>query len=249
MKRLLFLALTSLFLSLPLFAQQEEDTENGVVSLAGREGYAIQTKSGDFVFKPYMMVQTAGHYNWYDDEGLDKAYNQDNIMNSGFSIPYAIIGFTGKAFDKVTFNLSINASASGARILQQAWFDVRLWRSMALRTGKFKTPFQNGFLTTLGNTLMPCVPSSMTTTVIMPYVLNAVTPSIMTGWDIGVELHGLLGGKFGYEVGLWNGTGSSTNSATKTVSDDWHIPSLLYAGRLSYMPLGLMPSTQETPTV
>lgn len=247
MKRLLFLALTSLFLSLPLFAQQEEDTENGVVSLAGREGYAIQTKSGDFVFKPYMMVQTAGHYNWYDDEGLDKAYNQDNIMNSGFSIPYAIIGFTGKAFDKVTFNLSINASASGARILQQAWFDVRLWRSMALRTGKFKTPFQNGFLTTLGNTLMPCVPSSMTTTVIMPYVLNAVTPSIMTGWDIGVELHGLLGGKFGYEVGLWNGTGSSTNSATKTVSDDWHIPSLLYAGRLSYMPLGLMPSTQGDP--
>ncbi len=247
MKRLLFLALTSLFLSLPLFAQQEEDTENGVVSLAGREGYAIQTKSGDFVFKPYMMVQTAGHYNWYDDEGLDKAYNQDNIMNSGFSIPYAIIGFTGKAFDKVTFNLSINASASGAKILQQAWFDVRLWRAMALRTGKFKTPFQNGFLTTLGNTLMPCVPSSMTTTVIMPYVLNAVTPSIMTGWDIGVELHGLLGGKFGYEVGLWNGTGSSTNAATKTVSDDWHIPSLLYAGRLSYMPLGLMPSTQGDP--
>ncbi|MBQ4358274.1 MAG: porin [Paludibacteraceae bacterium] len=247
MKRLIFLALTSLLLSLPLFAQQEEDTENGVVSLAGREGYAIQTKSGDFVFKPYMMVQTAGHYNWYDDEGLDKAYNQDNIMNSGFSIPYAIIGFTGKAFDKVTFNLSINASASGAKILQQAWFDVRLWPSMALRTGKFKTPFQNGFLTTLGNTLMPCVPSSMTTTVIMPYVLNAVTPSIMTGWDIGVELHGLLGGKFGYEVGLWNGTGSSTNSATKTVSDDWHIPSLLYAGRLSYMPLGLMPSTQGDP--
>ena len=247
MKRLLFLALTSLFLSLPLFAQQEEDTENGVVSLAGREGYAIQTKSGDFVFKPYMMVQTAGHYNWYDDEGLDKAYNQDNIMNSGFSIPYAIIGFTGKAFDKVSFNLSINASASGARILQQAWFDVRLNRAMALRTGKFKTPFQNGFLTTLGNTLMPCVPSSMTTTVIMPYVLNAVTPSIMTGWDIGVELHGLLGGKFGYEVGLWNGTGSSTNAATKTVSDDWHIPSLLYAGRLSYMPLGLMPSTQGDP--
>lgn len=247
MKRLIFLALTSLFLSVPLFAQQEEDTENGVVSLAGREGYAIQTKSGDFVFKPYMMVQTAGHYNWYDDEGLDKAYNQDNIMNSGFSIPYAIIGFTGKAFDKVTFNLSINASASGAKILQQAWFDVRLWRAMALRTGKFKTPFQNGFLTTLGNTLMPCVPSSMTTTVIMPYVLNAVTPSIMTGWDIGVELHGLLGGKFGYEVGLWNGTGSSTNAATKTVSDDWHIPSLLYAGRLSYMPLGLMPSTQGDP--
>ena len=33
-------------------AQHEEDTENGVVSLAGREGFTIETKKGDFVFKP-----------------------------------------------------------------------------------------------------------------------------------------------------------------------------------------------------
>ena len=56
-------------------------------------------------------MQAAGNFNWYDDEGLDKAYNQDNIANSGFSIPYAVLGFTGKAFERVTFNLSINAAA------------------------------------------------------------------------------------------------------------------------------------------
>ena len=55
-----------------VMAQQEEDTENGVVSLAGRKGFTIQSKKGDFVFKPYLMVQTAGNFNWYDDEGLDK---------------------------------------------------------------------------------------------------------------------------------------------------------------------------------
>ena len=37
-------------------AQHEEDTENGVVSLAGREGFTIETKKGDFVFKPYLLV-------------------------------------------------------------------------------------------------------------------------------------------------------------------------------------------------
>ena len=66
-------------------------------------------------------------------------------------------------------------------------------------------------------------------------------------FDLGVEIHGLLADKFGYEVGLFNGTGSSVNTATKTLSDDWHIPSLLYAGRFTYMPKGVMPSTQGNP--
>ena len=246
MKKTILLALVAM---LPLLAraQYEEDSENGVVSLAGREGFSIQTRKADFVFKPYMLVQTAAHVNWYDDEGLDKAYNQDNLANSGFSVPYAVLGFTGKAFGRVAFNLSINAAASGAAILQQAWIDVALRRSFALRIGKFKTPFSHAYLTTLGETLMPVLPTSLTAAVIMPYSLNAVTPQIGTGFDLGVEAHGLVADKFGYEVGIFNGTGASVNTATKTLSDDWHIPSLLYAGRLTFMPRGVMPATQGSP--
>lgn len=230
-----------------VMAQYEADTENGVVSLAGREGFAIETKKGDFVFKPYLLVQTSANYRWYDDEGLDKAYNQDNVANSGFSIPYAVLGFTGKAFGRVTFNLCINAAASGGGILQQAWFDVQLNKSMAIRAGKFKTPFSHAYLTTLGETLMPALPTSLTSSVILPHSLNAVTPTMGMGFDLGVELHGMMSEKFGYQVGIWNGTGASVNSATKTLSDDWHIPSLLYAGRLTFMPKGVMPATQGNP--
>ena len=248
MKKILLASMLAFAMPLASMAQQEEeDTENGVVSLAGRKGFSIQSKKGDFVFKPYLMVQTAGSFNWYDDEGLDKAYNQDNIENAGFSVPYAVLGLTVKAFDKVSFNLSINAAASGAKILQQAWFDIKVVDPFAVKVGKFKTPFTHAFLTTLGGTLMPAMPTSLTAEVIMPYVLNAVTPSMSTGWDLGVEVHGLVGGKFGYEVGVWNGTGASTNLATETFSDDWHIPSLLYGGRISYMPFGVMPSTQGDP--
>ena len=244
-----FIAAVIAFLLLPTLAmaQYEEDTENGVVSLAGKEGFSIATKKGDFVFKPYMLVQTSGSINYYDDEGLDPAYNQDNIHNSGFAIPYAILGFTGKAFDKVTFNLSINAAASGGNILQQAWFDVAIKKSFAIRAGKFKTPFTHAYLTTLGETLLPTVPVSLSSSVIMPYVLNAVTPNIATGFDLGIEVHGLVQDKFGYEVGIFNGTGSTVNTAGKTFSDDWHIPSLLYAGRVTFMPKGVMPSTQGNP--
>ena len=247
MKKILTALCLSAVMPLAALAQHEEDTENGIVSLAGREGFTIASKKGDFVFKPYLLVQTSANFNWYDDEGLDKAYNQDNVANSGFAIPYAVLGFTGKAFGKVSFNLSLNAAATGAALLQQAWFDVELKKQFSIRVGKFKTPFSHAYLTTLGETLMPSLPLSLTAPVILPYSLNAVTPNIGTGFDLGVEVHGLLADKFGYEVGLFNGTGISVNTAGKTFSDDWHIPSLLYAGRFTYMPKGVMPSTQGNP--
>lgn len=247
MKKILTALCLSALMPLAALAQHEEDTENGIVSLAGREGFTIASKKGDFVFKPYLLVQTSANFNWYDDEGLDKAYNQDNVANSDFAIPYAVLGFTGKAFGKVSFNLSLNAAATGAALLQQAWFDVELKKQFSIRVGKFKTPFSHAYLTTLGETLMPSLPLSLTAPVILPYSLNAVTPNIGTGFDLGVEVHGLLADKFGYEVGLFNGTGISVNTAGKTFSDDWHIPSLLYAGRFIYMPKGVMPSTQGNP--
>lgn len=247
MKKILTALCLSALIPLAALAQHEEETENGIVSLAGREGFTIASKKGDFVFKPYLLVQTSANFNWYDDEGLDKAYNQDNVANSGFAIPYAVLGFTGKAFGKVSFNLSLNAAATGTALLQQAWFDVELKKQFSIRVGKFKTPFSHAYLTTLGETLMPSLPLSLTAPVILPYSLNAVTPNIGTGFDLGVEVHGLLADKFGYEVGLFNGTGISVNTAGKTFSDDWHIPSLLYAGRFTYMPKGVMPSTQGNP--
>ncbi len=246
MKKIFAIALMA-SMTLTAAAQHDEDTENGIVSIGERKGFQIASKDGAFTFKPYMLVQTSAAFNYYDDEGLDKAYNQDNVANSGFAVPYAVLGFTGKVYGKVTYNLSINAAGSGSGILQQAWFDVKAKDELCVRVGKFKTPFSHAYLTTLGETLMPSLPTSLTATVILPYSLNAVTPNIGTGFDLGAEIHGLVGGKFGYEVGVFNGTGASVNSATKTFSDDWHIPSLLYAGRISLMPKGVMPATQGNP--
>ena len=173
------------------------------MSIDDNRALTVRSNNGSFEFKPYLMVQTHGAFNWYDDEGLDKAYNQDNVANSGFGLPYAVLGFTGKAYDKVTYNLSINAAAGGANVLQQAWFDVKVNNGFGLRAGKFKTPFAHAYLTTLGETLLPMLPTSLTAPVILPHSLNAVTPSMATGFDLGVEAHGLfaVGGqsKLGYQ--------------------------------------------------
>lgn len=246
MKKIFIILFLSLF-SLPIAAQYDADTENGVVSFAGRKGFIWESKNGKFEFKPYLMVQTGLDINYYDSEGLDPAYNQDHVHNTGFNIPYAVLGFTGRAFGFITYNLSINAAASGGALLQQAWADMKLRDEFGIKVGKFKTPFTHATLTTLGETLFPTLPVSLTAPVIMPHSLNAVTPSMMTGFDLGVEIHGLVKNKWGYEVGIFNGTGAATNSATKTFSDDWHIPSLLYAARFTFQPKGVMPATQGNP--
>lgn len=249
MKSLYITAIATLT-ALSASAQTEKyDTDNGVVTIGADRMFQVESKDGNFSFKPYLMLQTAANFNYYDDEGLDKAYNQDNVANSGFAFPYAVLGFTGKAYKIVTYNLSINASQSGGALLQQAWFDVKASDGLAIKVGKFKTPFSHAYLTTLGETLLPNLPTSLTATTIMPYSLNAVTPKIGTGFDLGVMAHGKIGKWWGYEAGVFNGTGASINTATKTFSDDWHIPSLLYATRFSWSPKGAMPATQGNPNL
>ena len=125
MKQLIIIIAALLLLPLAVMAQYEEDTENGVVSLNGKEGFTIATKKG---------ISFSNLICWYRPVPTSttttmKGWTQPTIRtiyNSGFSIPYAILGFTGKAFDRVTFNLSINAAGNGGNILQQAWFDVEI---------------------------------------------------------------------------------------------------------------------------
>ena len=71
MKKIFFLVMLSV-LSLSAMAQYAEDTENGIVSLAGKEGFTLKSKKGDFVFKPYLLVQASANVNWYDDEDSTK---------------------------------------------------------------------------------------------------------------------------------------------------------------------------------
>ena len=208
----LFAILMATTMSATVFAETEtesntkavEQTEasklnmdNGVIPIADDRGFTLQSNDGNFVFKPYLFMQTTANFRYYDDEGL--------------------------------------------------WIDYAVCPELRFRAGKFKTPFTHAYLTTLGETLFPSLPTSLTAVAILPYSLNAVTPGIGTGFDLGVEIHGFVANKFGYQVGLWNGTGSAQNGATKTISDDLHIPSLLYAGRLTFQPKGAMPMTQGNP--
>ena len=236
-----------LFYAGVVFGQEDTDStsflESNVIPLAGKKGFSFQTRSGDFLLKPYVLVQTKAQFNYFDDEGLDLD-EVDNFQNIGFGIPYAMIGFSGKAFERLTFNLALNSAAGGAAIVNQAWFDINLKESLRIRVGKFKTPFNQAILVRLGETLFPVLPSSISTRVNLPFDINSVNPVIATGFDIGVQVHGLLASTWEYRVGIFNGTGIEVNGPTNSMSDDLGIPSLLYSARLAYMPYGPMPAHQ-----
>jgi hypothetical protein len=175
-------------------------------------------------------------------------FEKDNVANSGFALPYAIMGMSGTAFKRLSFNLTLNAAASGGALLNQAWFDINSSDAVRVRIGKFKTPAHAGVLSQLGLTMFPSLPPSLVFYVNIPYDINSVNPSIATGFDAGIQVHGLLKNMIDYRVGVFNGTGSYVNEALKTLSDDMHpLPSLLYAGRIAFMPLGAMPPHQGDP--
>lgn len=117
------------------YNEADKYIESAVIPMGGKKGFSFETRAGDFMLKPYVLLQTAGKFNWYDDEqlGLD---DQDNVANSGFEIPYAILGISGRAFNKLTFNLTLNAAKSGGALLQQAWVDVNLKDQIRFRVGK-----------------------------------------------------------------------------------------------------------------
>lgn len=230
-------------------AQEKEDKyiESDIISLKDRTGFTWQTAKGDFKLKPYMLVFSRAEFNYVDDEGLNIA-EVDNIVNTGFSIPKAVLGFAGQAFGKITYNFTIDAAASGAALLNQAWFDVNFKDEFRVRVGKFKTPMNRAYQVRLGQSLFPCLPNSLTTRVNLPYSLNSINPIMSTGFDIGVMAHGFINNKFLYQAGIFNGTGINQNKATNTTSDDMGIPSLLYTARVNWMPYGRMPLHEGDPS-
>ena len=252
LKRLSIIALCTVGVVTSLNAQvQEKDNnrfiESGVVPMDKIKGFTLKTGAGEMLFKPYVLIQAGADFNYYDDEGLNLA-DQDNVANSGFAIPNALIGFSGSSFGILTYNITLNAAQSGGALLQQAWMDINLKDELRFRVGKFKTPFQHAYLTTIGQTLFSSVASSVVTPVRTNLSLDAVQPSMYTGFDLGVQMHGVLKDKFAYQIGVFNGTGIGVNGATKTTSDDWKgLPSLLYSARVAYMPHGEMPTHQGDP--
>ena len=216
--------------------------ESNVISLAGREGFRWKSVVGDFEFNPFVLLQVYLQGRYVDNQWLALT-DQDKVTNLGFGANVALLGVAGRAFDKVTYNLTLNAACAGQPcLLQQASVDVNASEALRVRVGKFKTPAHWATQVRVGQTMLPRLPASLTTRVVGPVALNALDPTIATGFDWGLMVTGLIAQRFEYQVGVFNGEGINVNTPTSTMSDDirW-LPGLLYAARVAYTPFGPMP--------
>jgi hypothetical protein len=207
-------------------AKAGEHLESDVISLVGKKGIRWESRNGDFYFRPYLLAIGRTQFHYVDDEGLELS-DPDNVVKTGFGIPQAIVGFAGKAFRRIAFNLVINAADAGCPcMLNQAWFNYSVSEPLRIQFGKFKTPMHRAYLVRLGETLLPAPPTSLTTRVNVPYSLNALNPAVATGIDVGLQVSGAIKEKFEYQIGAFNGTGITVNMT----------------------PLGAMPLSEGDPT-
>lgn len=236
----------------PLLGRTEPDdaayVESNVISIADRSGFKWSTKRGDFVFHPYVLVQTRLNMGVVDDEGLNLA-DPDNVVDFGFGIPAALFGIAGKAFDRLAFNLTFDGACAGKPcLLNQAWLEGIVNDAFRIRVGKFKTPMHWTNQVRIGQTLAPVKPVSLTTRVNVPFDINAANPVFQTGFDLGIMAHGMVGNIFEYQAGIFNGEGNGVNMPTSTLSDDIGIPAWLYGARFALTPLGPMPLREGGPS-
>ncbi len=78
--------------------------------LAGKKGFSFSTKAGDFLFKPYALVQASTTYNRYDDCRDWKAIMLKMWRILVFAIPNAILGFIREGIQQSYFQLIIESS-------------------------------------------------------------------------------------------------------------------------------------------
>jgi phosphate-selective porin OprO/OprP len=138
---------------------------------------------------------------------------------------------SGYAFTKdLTYRLQVELAKSGtAQMLDAAWINYRFIDEAQLQAGQFKIPFARQELTSTAALQL----------VDRANAVDAFKPS----WDIGAMAQGrVAGGKFVYNVGIFNGTGQSG-----TRSDN----SGAWAARIAFNPFGEMkyiePDLENTP--
>jgi hypothetical protein len=193
------------------------------------------------------LVQAYAQTNYVDNRWLALT-DQDNVRAVGFGTSNAILGIAGKGFERVTFNLALNAACAGPCLLNQAWMDLHVSDALRFRVGRFKAPSHWAVQVRVGQTLFPRLPASLLARVNLPFGLNSVTPNMALGFDTGLMMHGVLAKRFEYQLGLFNGEGAGVNLPNSTLADDSGVPGLLYAARFAYYPLGPM-RPEETATV
>jgi phosphate-selective porin OprO/OprP len=146
-----------------------------------RNGFTLQSETGDYVLKLTGYLQADGRFAVGDDAGA--------VINN-FLVRRArpiLQGTVAKYFD---FYLNPDFGG-GTTALQDGYIDVRFTPRLRFRAGKMKTPFGIERLQSAQN---------------VAFVERALPNNLVPNRDVGLQMHGELAeGVFGYQLAVLNG--------------------------------------------
>jgi phosphate-selective porin OprO/OprP len=204
--RLSIVAALAAALAGPLHAADEKPKDNPAKVTASSDGFVLQSEDGAFRLRITGYAQADGRF-YPGDE--------DELGTNAFllrRVRPVVSGTLGKIFD---FTIMPDFGGGVAQ-LQDAYLDARYSDKARLRVGKFKAPFGLERLTSATALL---------------FVERAFPSSLAPIRDVGVQLHGELGGGVAaYAVGVFDGAldGGSVDNDTNDGKDT--------AGRLFLQP-------------
>jgi phosphate-selective porin OprO/OprP len=171
-----------------------------------KNGFTLQSETGDFVLKLTGYVQADGRFAPGDDAGL--VTNQFVLRR----LRPILQGTVARYFD---FSI-VPDFGNGTALVQDAYLDVHFTNKLRVRAGKMKSPFGIERLQSAQSLL---------------FVERSLANNLVPNRDVGVQVHGELGqGVFGYQLALLDGVtdGGNIDGDTNDAKD--------LAGRLFLQP-------------
>ena len=152
-----------------------------------KNGFTLQSETGDFVLKLTGYVQADGRFVLGDDEGL---VTDQFLLRR---IRPILQGTVARYFD---FYI-VPDFGNGLALVQDAYLDVHFTNKLRVRAGKMKSPFGIERLQS-GQSLL--------------FVERSLANNIVPNRDVGVQVHGELGQDvFGYQLALLDGVTDGGN--------------------------------------
>jgi phosphate-selective porin OprO/OprP len=155
-----------------------------------KNGFVIQSETGDFVLKLAGYAQADGRFMPGDEA---EALADQFLVRRARPI---VQGTVAKYFD-----FYVNPDfGGGTAVLQDAYLDVRFTPKLRFRLGKIKTPFGIERLQS-GQSLL--------------FVERALPNNLVPNRDVGLQVHGeLLQGALGYQLAVLNGVADGGSADT-----------------------------------
>jgi phosphate-selective porin OprO/OprP len=162
-------------------AEEPRQPADGPRVTAGPEGFVLQSGSGDFRLQLRGYVQFDGRF-FPSDEG--------RLAVDTFLLRRARPVFAGTLLRHFEFQMMPDFGM-GTTVLQDAWLDVNYSSKARLRVGKFKAPV--GL-------------ERLQSATALTFVERAYPTALVPNRDVGIMLHGNLGGGvLAYAAGLFDG--------------------------------------------